>query len=88
MNNIAPSYLRKLLQLREIRRRCSRLDDDFFILKIPSQPQFSRTEAAFTYSGPKVWNELPFLIRSASSLETFKTILKTYYFEIAFAGVE
>ena len=88
LNNIAPGYLSKLIQVREIRRRCSRLDDDFCILKVPTKPQFSRTDAAFIYSGPNVWNELPFLIRSVPSVELFKSMLKTHYFEMAFAGID
>ena len=31
----------------------------------------------FTYSGPKLWNELPFSIRQASSHNTFKTEVKS-----------
>ena len=31
----------------------------------------------FTYSGPKLWNELPFSIRQASSHNAFKTKVKS-----------
>ena len=87
INNLAPDYLKSLINLRGIRRRISRLDDDFFLLKIPPKSNFSRSEAAFSYCGPKIWNELPFSIRSLSSIGAFKTALKTFYFNIAFKDV-
>jgi hypothetical protein len=31
----------------------------------------------FTYSGPKLWNELPFAIRQASSHNAFKTKVRS-----------
>jgi hypothetical protein len=31
----------------------------------------------FTYSEPKVWNELPFMLRQASSHNAFKTKVKS-----------
>ena len=64
-----------------------RLDDDFFILKIPHKPNFSRTEAAFQYNGPIVWNSLPYGIRSIPDIVKFKKCLKTYYYELAFNGI-
>lgn len=37
---------------------------------------------AFSYSSPKVWNSIPFEIRQSSSLNVFKTRLKTFYFTL------
>ncbi len=84
LNNIAPTYLCDMVQARDIRRRSVRLDNDFYILKVPTPPNFSRTCAAFSYFGPSVWNELPYDIRSITELECFKKELKTFYFKIAF----
>ena len=53
LNNIAPNYLKDMVKLREQRRRSSRLDDDFFRLKVPPRPNLSRSEGAFSYIGPK-----------------------------------
>ena len=86
INNLAPDYLKGLLKLREIKKRVSRLDDDFFLLKVPPKSNFSRTEAAFCYTGPQIWNGLPFSIRSISELQSFKTALKTYFFNLAFSN--
>ena len=39
---------------------------------------------AFGYAAPKCWNELPIVVRNASSLSQFKRLLKTHLFRIAF----
>ena len=87
INNVAPNYLKDLISLREIRRRSSRLDDDFFMLKVPPRPNFSRSEGAFSYIGPKLWNELPIQLRSLNSVEIFKKSLKSYFYNLAFEDV-
>ena len=48
----------------------------------------SLTEAAFSHQGPKIWNELPFSIRSLTSVAEFKSSLKTHYFDQAFYEVD
>ena len=88
INNLAPAYLAELIQLRNIRRRSSRLDDDFFLLKEPQALHFQRTESAFSFCGPKIWNKLPYHIRSLSDIGLFKKHLKTFYFNIAFEGID
>ena len=88
INNLGPEYLKNLIQLRDIKRRSSRLDDDFYILKMPPRCNFSRSEAAFSHQGPLIWNELPFSIRSLTSLPDFKSQLKTHYFNMAFKDVD
>ena len=87
-NNLGPDYLKKLISLREVKIVSMRIDDDFYFLKVPRPPQFSKTEASFTHIGPRTWNELPYFIRSITDLETFKKCLKTHYFKIAFDGIE
>ena len=84
LNNIAPKYLADLLALRDTKRHSLRMDNDFYILKVPPPPQFSKTEGAFSHSGPKIWNDLPFAIRCISEIHVFKKRLKTHYFEIAY----
>ena len=57
-----------------------RLDDDYFILDYPTCPNYLSTYKAFTYSSAKVFNSLPYHIRSAESVLLFKSKLKTYFF--------
>ena len=88
INDLAPEYLKELIFLREVKRRSSRLDNDFFLLKVPPCPNFNKSQGAFSYVGPKTWNDLPYFIRSMSSLDSFKRALKTQYFNIAFKDVD
>ena len=88
INNLAPKYLKDLISLRDTKNISLRLDNDFFILKIPSPVNFNRTEGAFQYNGPKVWNSLPYVIRSIGDINNFKKCLKTYYFNIAFSEIK
>ena len=41
-------------------------------------------DRSFTCAAPKLWNALPFEIRSASTVSIFKTKLKTHLFRHAF----
>ena len=84
LNNIAPQYLQDLLVLRRCRRASSRLDDDYSLLEVPARPTSTKTEAAFSHSGPKVWNSLPYELRCLTELNEFKSGLKTYFFTLAF----
>ena len=43
-------------------------------------------ERSFTVAGPSAWNALPVNIRTASSVESFKLLLKTHLFEISFGS--
>ena len=88
LNNIAPKYLSSLLNLRQPHNKESRLDNDFFLLRIPEKPLFKRTEGAFSYFGPKTWNSLPYSLRCSNNLLSFKKALKTHFFMIAFKNTE
>ena len=39
---------------------------------------------SFSYDAPKLWNDLPYDIRSAQNLSSFKSRLKTYLFQKSF----
>ena len=63
------------------------MDDDFFLLKIPHRLNFSCSEGAFSYIGPRLWNGLLFDFRSLNTLDVFKKSLKSYFFNIPFKNV-
>ena len=44
-------------------------------------------DRAFSASAPKTWNALPASIRSQTDFNTFKTMLKTYYFREALSSM-
>ena len=84
MNNIAPDYLSSLIKLRSPNKYSVRLDNDFYLLEISSFAHLKRAEGAFSYQGPRIWNELPYEIRSLNELSIFKNELKTYHFNLAY----
>ena len=44
----------------------------------------SYDEGTFSVIGPTLWNRLPEEVRNKPSLESFKLLLKTHLFKIAF----
>ena len=81
---MAPRYLSNLVTLRAPNRHCLRKDNDFFCLQSPPRPHRSRTEGAFTFAAPHVWNELPYEIRCIADCNLFKKALKSHFFNVAF----
>ena len=73
--NEAPVYSKKNLQYLSDRNPYSLRNVASEKLQIPKAKTdlFKKT---FTYSEPKVWNELPFSLRQASSLNALKTKVK------------
>src|ERR1043165_9319953 len=45
-------------------------------------------DRAYNVAGPRCWNNLPPSIRSATSLESFKSRLKTHDFKLAYTLTE
>ena len=86
LNNLAPSYLSSLVTVRQETMKAVRSNSDFFLLYQPPEPRCTKTRGAFSYSAPKVWNSLPYALRSMSEAESFKRALKTHMFEQAFGG--
>ena len=79
LHNQGPSYLRELLKFRNpswtLRSSMQSLLQNSYR---PNTLYYG--ERAFAFAAPKLWNSTPEHIKSASSLSTFKTALKTYLF--------
>lgn len=58
--------------LSDIKRMSIRMDNDYYLPKLPPRPHFSRTEASFLYIAPRTWNKLPYSIRSMNDKDSFK----------------
>ena len=52
------------------------------LLKIPLYKCKTKGDCAFFYFDPSVWNSLPLHIRNATTMNTFKSALKTYLFNL------
>ena len=81
LNNLAPTYLKRLLihrnPVRTLRSSQQRL---LYIKRFRTR----YGKRAFSYIGPKLWNQLPLEMRTVDSLPNFKTLLKTYLFRKAY----
>ena len=82
IHGTAPQYLCKYLE-RYSPVRQLRSSDDKYLLVVPKiRTKFG--ERAFSWNAAKLWNELPYGIRSCSTIDTFKKKLKTHLFAISY----
>jgi len=81
LNGLGPKYIKDLLQRYEPSRplRSSGAGQ----LTVPFV-RSKRGKAAFCIYAPNAWNKLPEHLRMASTLESFKSGLKTFIFNMAF----
>ena len=82
LHNSAPSYLVDLLQMKLNVRNVR--SDTRLCLEVPLLKRSTFLSRAFSYSGPVIWNGLPFSIRSLGDFHSFKKQLKTHFFDEAF----
>ena len=75
------AYLSDLLHLYSPSRSL-RSSTDTRLLKMPCDKCQTKGDRAFSCFGPSVWNSLPLHIRNASTIETFKSALKDYLFNL------
>ena len=80
---LAPLYLSNLIEWYKPGRPNMRSADKF-LLKVKKTKFVTLGERSFSFSSPKVWNELPMYIRCETKIDVFKTKLKTFYFKKAF----
>ena len=81
-----PLYLKDLLLNYQTHSNAIlRSADDPNLLIVPRLSKHSvYGSRAFSYAGPYLFNQLPLHIKEANSVTTFKTMLKTYFFEKSF----
>ena len=82
LNGTAPSYLSELLSKQEYSRTLRSSSQS--LLAVPRSKLKSRGDRAFSVAGPRLWNSLPLQVRSALTLEHFKSLLKTHLFSMAY----
>lgn len=57
------------------------------LLKVSRSRYKLKGDRAFSVAGPKLWNALPYHVRSAPSLDIFKSTLKTHFYSLAFGNL-
>ena len=75
LNGCAPSYVQDLLKLYVPLRNLR--SGDKFLLREPKS-YHSWGDRSFRVAAPRLWNQLPLQIRLSSSVEIFKTKLKSH----------
>ena len=83
LNGLAPAYLRDLLEQYHPTR--SLRSASKLLLKVPSQRTVTYGSRSFRMSAAVQWNSLPNHLKHASSIGTFKKLLKTYLFKLAYS---
>jgi len=82
VNGLAPTYIADLIQIYAPAR--SLRSESQFQLAVPKTRLKTRGDRAFSVVGPKLWNSLPLHVRNASTVESFKSRLKTHFYSLAF----
>ena len=82
LNGIAPTYLTDLMDRYQPCRTLRSATRN--LLYVPKARLATYGDRAFSVAAPRLWNSLPEDIRSATTLEAFKTLLKPHLFSKAF----
>ena len=84
-HDTAPQYLSELLHPYVPRRNLR--SSDAFLLETPHSHLVSCGDRSFSVSAPRLWNDLPYYLRSCDSLPRFKKLLKTLFFRECFSDI-
>ena len=80
---MAPEYLCELVSIRKSSRKLK--SSCQILLQVPVSRLKSYGDCTFSVAAPTLWNRLSENVRNASSLDNFKSLLKTHLFKVAFA---
>ena len=81
-----PRYFSDILETYTPSREL-RSSSDNRLLRLPTVRTKSFGQRAFSFQGPSVWNNIPFLVRHSSTSHSFKKGLKTFLFQQNFDSV-
>ena len=83
LNGVAPDYLSELFSYRHVNRTL-RSASQPPLLSIPASQTVNHGDHRFAVCWAVLWNNMPFLIRTTTTVKSFKTLLKTHLFRQAF----
>ena len=76
INNMSPSFMKQIFKLIESNRNvCEKY---WLNLNIPNYNQVTLSKKSSRIFGPKIWNSLPYHIKSPKIHETFKIVIKNW----------
>ena len=80
----APGYLKQLIQMEiastDSQRTRARPAEDTLRMQLPKLIKNKASERRFSVHAPDAWNSLPLKIRSITSIDSFKGMLKNHLF--------
>jgi len=82
LNGLAPTYISELLDSYSPQR--SLRSSSKLLLIVPKTCLKTKGDRSFSLYAPKLWNTLPLSIRASTTLNIFKTLIKTYLFAQAY----
>ena len=85
LHGLAPPYIREMITPYTPSRRLRSTEKGLLV-----EPRFRLTTVglrSFQVAAPREWNTLPFSLRNATSVTTFKKDLKTHLFKLAYDGI-
>jgi len=83
ISGLAPPYFIDLISIKTGANYSLRSGNEL-LLNFPLRKSYSTLgDRSFSMAAPHVWNSLPIFIRTATSVNNFKSQLKTYYFKLA-----
>ena len=80
-----PAYISQLLSLYTPTRPLR--SENKNLLRVPRCRLEGFGRRCFAYAAPSLWNPLPTPVKCASSIETFKSSLKTYLINVAYPSI-
>ena len=84
ISGLAPSYITDLISIKTGANYSLRFGNEL-VLNFPLRKSYSTLrDRSFSMAAPHVWNSLPIFIRRATTVNNFKSQLKTYYFKLAY----
>ena len=81
----APAYISQLLSLYTPTRPLR--SENKNLLRVPRCRLEGFGRRCFAYAAPSLWNPPPTPVKCASSIDTFKSSLKTYLFNVAYPSI-
>ena len=74
LNNLNPGYMKDIFQVQQSAYSTRRP----YNIKVPRVNQTTFGTRSIRYEGAKIWNHLPNSLKSAETLEIFKSLIKTW----------
>ena len=84
IHGLAPEYLTELIKLKTSGRYHLRSCDKLLLDCPRIKTRVTLGDRSFAIAAPTLWNSLPMEVRYATSVTTFKKLLKTYLFSKAY----